>query len=795
MKHTQKGFNLLELMLVLAFIVAAGAGVYKLFGSSTVQAGVQKEQKDVGVMVDKIIGNFVAYPNFQPLNTATVAGIMNMTGQYNDTTKTIPSNIKYDLKIEPDKLVSDNDSFRLTYKNVDRKTCVALIPALAARSNGVFIGTHSNIQLKASETPDGATISNQCGSNTTSDVAFRFSADKSNFAATSMNSCLCAPETETQTLACSANSAGSITQRRTGTCSGGTPACPSIQWSSWVTASNTCGANANPVVPVAPVAPVAPQTCIPSVETQTVACPTGQVGGILQQRTRICPANTFGAWTNVSSSCQPNPNRPSCTPKTERQIGFPCTDQFGNIDPNQKGTVTKERASTCDANGNEVWSTDWKTINNTCSSSCVADGNCCSIVRDTDQTRDVFCPTGQWGRQYTVHSRTSVCPTAYSTTGAQWGAWIQQGAVRGSCAVCQPVPQSETQRVTVDRGCPAGFKGSNTYVSVQTRNRTGTFNCTQGSNLTQPSTPDNWTAWSAWSEISQESPNNQCVADTPMCSDGSAQVASWAIYNANSDYDYYQRIANSDNNRGTTQSSASYDQSFQVGNNASSYLNLGNCTLNTLGAVGVAHDQSFECVSNMGMHYCDYTAQTQNDEAYRCVSACESSFSQYGFGQAIVDGQSRQVRRAMDFRQLPWNQSNMSWARPSYPGVNAPGGAGGGTEAQLYRTDSAACEGNPYQQYEEFKWSLKNPNGGVESGTCRINRSGNTYSRTCSGTYNGQAVPAVSGDRDTAYNGLPYKNTWEPANTRTECVAGERYEAFACYKGSSVIRDVASCNK
>ncbi len=340
MKCKNNGFSLLELMLALVFIVGASAVAYKMFKPSQTQAAVRQEQQNVGRLVDGIMGAYSTAANFSTLSTATTAGVLNLPMGANG----LNSAMKTDLTVRPATSSTTNDSFDLVYASLSPDKCVALIPALASRSTAIFVGQRTqNLQNARGEISDESLVATQCSASASTSVTFRFRADKNTFASTSMDSCLCAPETETQTLACPANSAGSITQRRTGTCTGGTPSCPSLQWSSWITSSNTCGVNANPVTPTTPVTPVAPQTCVPSVETQTVACPSGQVGGVLQQRTRTCPANTWGSWANVSSSCQPDPNRPACTPRTQRQTAACAAGQGGQI--------VQERASTCDVNG------------------------------------------------------------------------------------------------------------------------------------------------------------------------------------------------------------------------------------------------------------------------------------------------------------------------------------------------------------------------------------------------------------------------------------------------------------
>jgi putative peptidoglycan binding protein len=54
------------------------------------------------------------------------------------------------------------------------------------------------------------------------------------------------------------------------------------------------------------VATTQPPTCTPdptSPQTQTLSCPAGQTGSIIQTRTSTCPGPTWGAWTTTSNTC------------------------------------------------------------------------------------------------------------------------------------------------------------------------------------------------------------------------------------------------------------------------------------------------------------------------------------------------------------------------------------------------------------------------------------------------------------------------------------------------------------
>jgi len=500
-----KGFSLLEKILVLVIAIGVAVGVYKIFRPSDVQAAVHREQQNVGRLVDGIMGAYSTASDFSTLSTQTAAGVLNLSLQQNNT---INSGMKTDLSIRPATSTTANDSFDITYAALSSEQCVKLIPALTDRSSAVFVGSSgTSLQNARGDLTNENLLAAQCNSAPTTSVTFRFRGEKHTFSANQLESCMCAPQTENQTLACPSGTTGSIIQRRTGTCTGGTPSCPSLQWSSWTTTSNTCGANAQPVAPGVPVPPA--NVCIPQSRTQTAACPSGQVGQILQQQTFSCSTNTWSAWSNVSSSCQPNTTPKSCTPSTRRQT-VSCPN-------NQWGGVNQEQSSTCDANGNELWNGDWKTISTTCTATCVGQGTCCRIIRDTDQVRTEFCPTGQYGRLTSTWGRTSTCRDSTSATGAEWGNWIRKTATTGECAACTPKDELEERKVPVNVGCPAGQTGANTYVSVQQRTRRGTFNCIQGSNGTQPTNPDSWSEWTAWTQTETRDAVNTCAAPANSC--------------------------------------------------------------------------------------------------------------------------------------------------------------------------------------------------------------------------------------------------------------------------------------
>lgn len=74
-----------------------------------------------------------------------------------------------------------------------------------------------------------------------------------------------------------------------------TSTCPGPVTSDWVTVSNTCSV-----------------TCVPdSPLTQTLSCPSGQTGSIIQTRTSTCPGPITSVWTTTSNTCIGVPGAPT----------------------------------------------------------------------------------------------------------------------------------------------------------------------------------------------------------------------------------------------------------------------------------------------------------------------------------------------------------------------------------------------------------------------------------------------------------------------------------------------------
>ncbi len=110
-----------------------------------------------------------------------------------------------------------------------------------------------------------------------------------------------------------------------------------------------------------------PPQCVPlPKETQTLACPDGFTGAIIQEQISTCPGPTWGPWTVTSNSCTAIP---SCVPepKNVRKIACPA---------GQVGEIIEEQVSSCPG---PTWGT-WTAVSNNCAipepENCLKPTNC-----------------------------------------------------------------------------------------------------------------------------------------------------------------------------------------------------------------------------------------------------------------------------------------------------------------------------------------------------------------------------------------------------------------------------------
>ncbi|MCO7473046.1 type 4 pilus major pilin [Stenotrophomonas maltophilia] len=269
------------------------------------------------------------------------------------------------------------------------------------------------------------------------------------------------------------------------------------------------------------------------------------------------------------------------------------------------------------------------------------------------QAQTGTCPAGTWGTE-TLRTRT-VCPNegVDPNTDAAWEhpeAWARPVVVTATIASsCQACPtnerQTQAQWVTRTASCPSGMTGIVSQEWEQVHTRDITYACPAG-RTTAP--VPNVGGWSAWSDTgSRRNEVNTCVATTPRCSDGSLQVAAWyssdyvdlPLPSGSSAIQYWYpdavvrltpgetaRLQWALNNVPVTRVETPAPMPGNWPANVSesaSYAEQCNA-LGDVGNINYAYSYEFECVSNMGMHYCDYNWTTGGTSLAVCRQACAS---------------------------------------------------------------------------------------------------------------------------------------------------------------------------
>lgn len=331
------------------------------------------------------------------------------------------------------------------------------------------------------------------------------------------------------------------------------------------------------------------------------------------------------------------------------------------------------------------------------------------------QAQTPTCPAGTWGTE-TLRTRT-VCPDegVDPTTDAAWErpeAWARPVVVTkktaSNCQACPgPEAQQNTQWIASAQACPSGQTGTHTWEREQVARRSVTYHCPAGTTALPSPIFGGWAAWEDTGNRRNEV--NTCVSSVPRCADGSLQVAAW--YSAAVDelppppgssgvgYWYHDsvvgltaaekaRLAWAIQNIPVTRTETPAPMPGNWPANVSESAGYAE-QCNALGDVGninYAYSYEFECVSNMGMHYCDYNWTTGGTSMAVCRQACASGL----------------VGKTNNPYRWEWPESSVVAATPSVTCTGKPGCApngGYGTQQGL-----PVCDEHNVGQLVAFNW-------------------------------------------------------------------------------------------
>ena len=458
-KRGQCGFGLLEIILSVAVGMVAIAFIANTYQGASVQASVRDEQKQVGFIVENIEASFQMSPNYTGLSNNDITSPL-----VAKTRGRIKSNVGEGVTLTSADVRFIDDAFDLTYSGLSKKECIGIVPALYKRAYNVFIQNKPTIVLDGRLLDENAIVS-QCANNST--VRFRFYREKNNFAAAVMPDDFATPPTTPPTV---------------------TP--PNV---------------VNPTEPPTPVTPtIVGSVCVPEIQTAVNPCPAGQVGAVMQRRQRDC-AGVWSAWTTVSTSCSPAPATASCSQQVQRQP-FACPNGQG-------GQEILERTSTCDTSGNVVWG-NWKLISSTCTASCIANGNCC-VPTSRNQTVAQPCAIGSFGSVSALQKQSSICASATATP--VWGTPWQTVSTNGSCASCPADSVTYATRwVQITTPCLNGTVGNNVQEQEQRQGTLVAYNCNASAGQTTATSTTTVNPWQVTGTTRVVSACGTCPSNTSV---------------------------------------------------------------------------------------------------------------------------------------------------------------------------------------------------------------------------------------------------------------------------------------
>lgn len=531
----QRGITLIEIILVLAIVAAATVAIFVFSKKASVTAAVETEQRQIEDIVKTVDGLFATQPNFAALGTngaeylrsrASRSGLKMTTdadgnpalrtglGNGDGVITLASAQIDYDTGVgQPD------NGFMLAYQNLRSAECIGLVTSTAAYTTKTEVGlgatppsdTAARMAMRGQLVGDKSLIASAC--NPRDGVApsvFLFFAPSRAIASlappVSPPAASCAPVTQNQQVPCPVGQVGSLTQERSGACTGPNN---SIVYTPWTTTNDTCQAGI--VAPPTVTPPAAPDNCVISTFINTVACPAGQTGNITQTRQLDTCAGTYTPWVTTSSSCMFG-TAATCTPATATQtIACPA---------GQGGQIQQTQSSNCPSPTSVPTWSGWTTISSTCTAACVASGTCCTVRREGPQT-NAGCPAGQYGDLSREQERFLGCVNATTQAGA-WSAW-NTISTSGSCSMCPATSTEPSKRwISRDLGCAVGEVGSHTIQIEQVATRTVAYSCPAGTaTLPAPS----YSAWSSWTDTGLTGADTNTCA--PATCTGSSNDSQW----------------------------------------------------------------------------------------------------------------------------------------------------------------------------------------------------------------------------------------------------------------------------
>ena len=464
------GVSLVELLLFAGVAAAGTAVVLGLAVNTQANSKRKQAQSDIQAFQGRLLSSYGATANYKLLTTDSARLDELFPPEMLDPVTRQPITpwggaVRVMGTARPGR--PDGSSVVISMEGVPAGDCAPLVSSLASGFSEIVV---NDISVGGGRDVDVGQLGEAC-SGRQGNLIQLFSDNP--HAQDELGTCSGGGSIETEIDTCPAGELGSIQRQRLWTC--GTPYDPPVA-GPW-TETSTCA-------PVCEVPDPNPQT-----ETRPGgSCPVGQLGTITESRTLTytCPAPTgsptieHSEWAVSENTCAPICVAPAPT-TTPQTLACP-SGQLGQIVQEQTTTWT------CPAPTGSPTSTTsgWTTTSNTCAPACVAPPS-------TTEPRTMECPAGQWGRIVQEQTTTWTCPAPTGSPTSTTSGWAEISNTCASCPA--PASETEDDWELRSKACPSGQSGSHTWEERRTRSRSVSYNCPAGTASLPAPTQGSWSGW------------------------------------------------------------------------------------------------------------------------------------------------------------------------------------------------------------------------------------------------------------------------------------------------------------
>lgn len=180
MKRKNKGFTLIEVLLVVGFIALAGIGVYTIYSKVQISNAANTEARNLDTIRAGVKSLYGASPNYNVPSAinATVLNNARITPEnMRASATTIVNSFGGAVTIAPVNLGSGtNNGFRITYNNVPAEVCVKLATTGGAAFDQLTInaGTTPLVKGFGTNVVDPARVAENCNAAPATGVSMLF---------------------------------------------------------------------------------------------------------------------------------------------------------------------------------------------------------------------------------------------------------------------------------------------------------------------------------------------------------------------------------------------------------------------------------------------------------------------------------------------------------------------------------------------------------------------------------------------------------------------------------------------